>query len=103
MNSRFCHIRGQDNNVTHSKHLILYPLRLKPLFPNDNITLRPKVDLWPNLIKSWLKKSFLENKTYFGKEKLQETLSMCTQTYGCMPCVHILTQCARIPHVWARI
>ena len=32
------------------RHCILYPLRLRPLFPNDARTLRPKIGLGPNQI-----------------------------------------------------
>ena len=37
------------------RHRILYPLRLRPLFPNDAQTLKPKASLEPNQILSWLK------------------------------------------------
>jgi len=34
------------------RHLILYPLQLRPLFPNDAQTLRPKASLEPNPISN---------------------------------------------------
>ena len=37
------------------RHRILYPLWLRPLFPNDAWTLRPKANLEPNQILNWLK------------------------------------------------
>ena len=38
------------------RHLIVYPLQLGPLFPNDGSSLRPKVGFWPNLMKIDLRK-----------------------------------------------
>ena len=81
--------------LTHSyRYLILYTLQLRPLFPNNDITLRPKVDIGPNIVKSWLDELFMEkinyfwkNKTIFGKEKAQETLSVCMHTRVCT-CTH---------------
>ena len=51
------HFKTHQHNY---KHLILYPLQPEPLFPINNITLRSKVDLGSNLVKSWLEKFFLE-------------------------------------------
>ena len=95
------------------RHLILYHLRLGPPFRNDNITLRSKVDLGPNLVKIdlknylWRKQNyFWKNKPIFGKERLLETLSVCTHTRVCShtleACIHILRVCTHIPRVCAR-
>ena len=51
------------------RHCILYPLWLGPLFPNDGTTLKPKVGLGPNQMKIDLRKVFVENITYFWKNK----------------------------------
>ena len=46
-------ISNQKNpRVKINNHHILYPLRLGSPFPNNDYTLRPKVDLGPNLEKS---------------------------------------------------
>ena len=36
------------------RHRILYPLRLRPSFPNNTQTLGPKASLEPNQISNWL-------------------------------------------------
>ena len=51
------------------RHCILYPLWLRPLFPNDGSTLKPKVGLGPNQMKIDLRKVFVENITYFWKNE----------------------------------
>ena len=68
-------------NFTCCRQSILYPLQLRLPFPNDGSTLKPKVGLGLNQMKIDLRKLFVENITYFwknkiifGKEKLQETL-----------------------------
>ena len=45
------------------------PLRLGPLFPNDVKILKPNVGLGPNQMKIDLRKVFVENITYFWKNK----------------------------------
>ena len=52
------------------RHCILYPLRLEPPFPNDDSTLKPKVGLGPNFVKIDSRKVFMENITYFWKNKI---------------------------------
>ena len=51
------------------RHHILYPILLRPPFPNDSSTLKPKVGLGPNQMKIDLKKEFVENIIYFWKNK----------------------------------
>ena len=77
--------------VSKCRHCILYPLQLGPPFSNDGSTLKPKVGLGPNQMKIDLKKVFVENITYFwknknifGKERPQETLSVHTHTCVCI-------------------
>ena len=41
-------LKNQNKGIC--RHRILYPLRLRPLFPNDARTLRPKANLEPNQI-----------------------------------------------------
>ena len=47
------------------RHRILYPLQLRPPFPNDARILKPKVGLGPNQMKIDLRKVVMENITYF--------------------------------------
>ena len=53
-------------NDTRLTPLILYPLRLGPLFSNDDGILKPKVGLRPNRIEIDLRKCFWKNITLFG-------------------------------------
>ena len=84
------------------RHRILYPWRLELSFPNNGSALKLKVSLGPNLVKIDLRKVFLENITYFWKNKTifgkkkewpQETLIVCMHTHIC---VRMLTTCARM-------
>ena len=52
------------------RHLILYPLRLRPPFPNDAKILKPKVGLWPDQITNWLGSVKIENITYYEQTNL---------------------------------
>ena len=61
-------------NDTRLTPLILYPLRLGPLFSNDDGILKPKVGLRPNRIEIDLRKCFWENITLFWKLKTTKTL-----------------------------
>ena len=61
-------IKKSSNGIwlkQYYRHRILYPLRLKPPFPNDVRTLRPEVSLGPNQMKINLRKVFMEKITYF--------------------------------------
>ena len=89
------------------RHHILYLILLGPPFSNDGSTLKPKVRLGPNQNKIDLRKVFVENITYFwknktifGKDRPRETLSVRTHTCVCVhtlkPCVHMLTTYACI-------
>ena len=83
------------------RHLIWYPLWPKPLFSNDDITWRPKVDLGSNLVK-------FDLRDYFWKRKsVGKTQSMLMHTHICASmlevCVHILRACAHMPWVCAHI
>ena len=69
------------------RHHILNPLQLGPLFPKDGSTLRPNVGSGLNQMKIDLRNVFVENITYFwknktifGKEMLQEILE-CAYAY----------------------
>ena len=75
------------------------------LFLTDGSSLKPKVGLGPKQMKIDLRKVFMENITYFSKNKTifikerpRETLSVCTHKHVCVrvvkPCVHMLTICA---------
>ena len=108
-NITMCYQRGKSENLAEKplcgptsqidpcRHLILYPLQLRPPFPNDNITLRPKVDLGPNLVKSRLEKLLLEDKLIYGRiilflVKKRHKNPKCTYTCTCM-CTHTQTMC----------
>ena len=86
-------------NPHNCRHLILYCLRLGPPFPNDNITLRHKVDLELNLAKSWLEELLMKEITYFWKRKATGN-PKCVYAYICTrtlkACIRILKVCARI-------
>ena len=65
-------IKKSSNGIwlkQYCRHCILYPLRLRPSFPNDIRTLKSEVGLRPNQMKIDLRKVFMEKITYFLEYK----------------------------------
>ena len=67
------------------KHLILYSLRFGPPLPNEDSTLRPRVEIWPNLVKSLLEEIFMENiKLIFRRINLFLENKCCRKPLVCV-------------------
>ena len=80
-----------DGLTSNCIHCILYPLRLKPPFPNDAQTLRSKASLKPNQILNWLKECqnrkynlLNEQKSSFGNKMTKVALGLRTWVTACI-------------------
>ena len=71
------------------RHLILYFIRIRPSFPNDAQTLRPKASVKPNQILNWLEECYNgkyslsnEQKSNFGNRMTKVAISGHQPMYG---------------------
>ena len=73
------------------RHLILYLIWIRPSFPNDAQTLRPKASVKPNQILNWLEECYNgkyslsnEQKSNFGNRMTKVAISPCTGAVACV-------------------
>ena len=86
----FAKLMNQKRSIY--RHCILYPLRLRPPFPNDTRILNPKASLKPNQILNWLeecqnvKYNLLneKKKSIFGNKMTKVALNLHTWVVACV-------------------